>query len=93
MKNLPTSPKDLIALLYRFHLVLFTVITVIILSTAILLLYGIVIKAGGEDIIPTNINSFTFDQATIDQINNLRTSSEQSEPLNFSNGRINPFSE
>lgn len=93
MKNLPTDPKLLITLLKRFHLVIFTVIVTIVLSVSVLLLYSVVIKAGGSEATTPNANAPAFDQTTIDRVNQLKTSDQPSEPLDFSQGRINPFGE
>jgi hypothetical protein len=92
MKDIKSSQKPIIAFFQRFHLVIFTVVTVLILSTAILILSGIVNKASGID--STGQTMVTnFDEDTINRINELKTSSEPSTPLDFSQGRINPFSE
>lgn len=93
MKNLHGSKAILVAFIRRYHLVLFTVITVLLLSTGILLLSGIVGKASGADTPPQNSTSSSFDQETIDRIKNLKTSDQPSEPLDLSGRRINPFSE
>ena len=63
------------------------------LSASILLLYGVASKASGEDSLPLNGVTSGFDQATIDRIQQLKTSDQPSEPLDFSQGRINPFGE
>lgn len=92
MKDLRTSKKPLLTFLTRYNLVLFVVVTVALLSVAILLLNGVVGKASGNDTPPQSAPSH-FDQATIDRIKELKTSDQPSEPLNLSNRRINPFSE
>lgn len=93
MKNMQLSKEGILSLIKRYHFVIFTVVVTIVLSVSVLLLYSIVYKASGEDSIPQNSISTSFDQATIDEIDQLKTSSEPSEPLDFSEGRINPFSE
>ena len=87
------NPKAIVAFFRRFHMVIFIVLNVIILSVAVVLLYGIVDKASGADSSPTGGVSTSFDQATIDRINELRTLEEPSQPLNLSQGRISPFNE
>lgn len=92
MKDLHASKKPFLAFLKRYHLVIFVVIVVLLLSVAILLLNGIVSIASGTDA-PVQSTSSNFDQATIDRIKELKTSDQPSEPLDLSKGRINPFSE
>ena len=93
MKELPKNKQSLLAFIRRFHLVLFTVVMTLILSVSVLLLYSVVNKASGEDSVPQGGLSTGFDQATIDEINQLKSSDQPSEPLDFSEGRINPFGE
>lgn len=93
MKDLYDSKKKIIAFLRRFHLVIFITVVMLILSVAVILLYSVAGKASGADSEPSSVTSSSFDQATIDRIKQLRSSSEPSESLNFSNGRINPFHE
>lgn len=93
MKNLHGSKEILLAFIRRYHLVIFTVITVLLLSVGVLLLSGIVGKASGADTPPQNSMSSSFDKETIDRIKNLKTSDQPSEPLDLSSGRINPFNE
>ena len=93
MKALPKDKQTLLAVLRRYHFVFFIVITVLILSVAILLLYGFVIKASGEGSTPINTTSLNFDQETIDQIQRLKTAEEPGNQLDLSGRRINPFSE
>lgn len=93
MKDLLPNKIAPLSLVKRFHLVIFTVLMTLLLSFAILLLYSVVIKASGDNSIPQNSSLSSFDQATIDQVDNLKTSDEPSEPLDLSQGRINPFGE
>ncbi len=93
MKELPKNKQSFLALIRRFHLVLFTVVMTLILSVSVLLLYSVVNKASGEDSVPQGGLSTSFDQATIDEVNQLKSSDQPSEPLDFSGGRINPFGE
>jgi hypothetical protein len=78
--------------LRRFHMVIFIVIVVVGLS-AILLLNGIVLKTSDPTVSSENGLQASFDQATIERIKELKTASEPSVPLDFSQGRISPFSE
>lgn len=89
LKNKP-SP---IALIKRYHLVMFVVVLTFILSVSILLLYNVTSKASGEEATPPDSIPSGFDQATIDRIEQLKTSDQPSDQLDFSQGRINPFGE
>lgn len=93
MKDIHFNKQMLLGIIGRFHLVIFFVTTVLLLSIAVLLLSSIVNKASGLDSTPTNTASSNFDQSTIDRIDKLKTSDEPSQPLDLSKGRINPFSE
>lgn len=93
MKDISFDKKNIIGFFRRFHLVIFVVVVVSLLSVAILLLSGVVNKASGIDSMPSGGTSSNFDQATMDRVRKLKTSDEPSEPLDLSQDRINPFSE
>ncbi len=93
MKDIHIDTKALLAFFRRYHFVLFTVVVVLILSVAVLLLNGIVYKASGEESSPLSGASTNFDEDTIDRLRQLKTSDQPSEPLDLSQGRINPFGE
>lgn len=93
MNNLQSSQQAFFNFLNRFHLVIFIVAVMLSLSIAVILLYGIVGKASGIDSTAIGANSNKFDQNVIDRIEQLKTVNEPSTPLDFSGGRINPFSE
>lgn len=79
--------------LHRFHLVIFIAFLAVALSIVVLMLNGIINKSGDTSDIETISTSSNFDEETIERISELKTSSEPSAPLNFSGGRVNPFSE
>lgn len=89
----PSNKKSFVHLIRRFHLVGFIVTIVLCLSAAIALLYMVVDKASGTDSTAQGSTTAGFDQATIDRIEQLKTPSEPSEPLDLSQGRISPFNE
>lgn len=93
MKNIGTANLSFISNIRRFHMVIFFVTVVIGLSVVILLLSGIVNKTNDPSASSGNSGQTSFDQTTIDRIKQLKSASEPSEPLNFSQGRISPFSE
>jgi len=93
MKEIHGGKKPVLAFLKRFHLVIFIASTMLILSIAITLLSGVVGRASGENSTPPSNTSFNFDQSTIESIKKLKTSDQPSDPLDLSQGRINPFGE
>lgn len=93
LKDIRDIQNKVLPFVRRFNLVIFIVIVVIILSIAVLLLYGVVEKASGTDIDNTPGDTSYFDQETIDRLDKLKTSDQPSTPLDLSKGRINPFSE
>lgn len=92
MKDLRFSIQPVVTFFKRYHLVIFVVIAVALLSVAILMLSGVVNKASGADA-PPQSPSPGFDQATIDRIKELKTSDQPSTPLSLPDRRINPFGE
>lgn len=89
-----TNHKSALSLFKRYNLVIFIAIIALALSVATLVLYSVVNKASGENSTPdSSLAPSSFDQETIDRINRLKTPDQPSDPLDFSQGRINPFYE
>jgi len=85
--------KSILAFLHRFHIVLFVIIVLGGLAVVIFLLNNAVITSGQDNGYSPNANSSSFDQATIQKIQNLKTA-DQSDPTISNNGaRTNPFVE
>ncbi len=77
--------------LYRYHVVLFVVIVIGGMAVVVFLLNQTIQAATDtSQIIPQGVES--FDQETIDRLNDLTTSSQITD-IKFPQGRINPFSE
>ena len=74
-------------------MVIFIVMTVLLLSVVVVLLYRIVDQASGAHSSGIGNTSSNFDRETIDRIKQLKTSDQPSEPLDMSRGRIDPFNE
>lgn len=91
--SLQTIKTSVIAFLHRFHIVLFVVITVGSLAVAILLLSTIIASASESNGYVSTSNNATFDQATIDQINQLKTDDQDTSSALPQTGRTNPFVE
>jgi hypothetical protein len=93
MKNMGNINLSSLSNLRRFHMVIFIVFVVIGLSAAILLLNGIVAKTSDPTVSSETGAQASFDQTTINRIKELKAASEPSAPIDFSQGRISPFTE
>jgi hypothetical protein len=91
--SLTSIKKPIVDLLHRFHFIIFVVVVFGGLAVVVFTLNGIVIQSGESNGYASSSNNATFDQATIDRIKQLRTSSEGGSQLDFANGRYNPFVE
>lgn len=90
--SLAAIKKIFFQLLHRYHIILFVVIVVGGLAVIVFYLNTILIQSGQSDGYTSSSNNATFDQATIDRIEQLRTTNENQSQLDFS-GRSNPFIE
>lgn len=90
--SLSSIKKSITFALHRYHVILFVVIILGGLIVVVLLLNNIIVKSGQSGSY-TPTNSSTFDQDTINRIENLKTSDEKSDPIDLSSGRTNPFVE
>ncbi len=79
--------------LAKHHAVLFICFIAILLSIAIYALYDISRQAEASSDSLTASTIAKFDQATIDKIKNLHSSTDTSQPLVFPSTRFNPFTE
>lgn len=78
---------------HRYHVVLFVVVAVGGLAVVIFMLNNTIIAASETPAEGAPVTSTTFDQATIDKVNQLDTTSS-SRPLSLPGGqRTNPFVE
>ena len=81
-------------ILRRFHVIIFVTVVLGGLVVVVLLLNNIIITSGDPgDYVPANKNPSSFDQATIDRIEQLKSRTDQGAPLDLSKGRTNPFIE
>lgn len=91
--SLTAIRKTLTNFLERFHVVIFVVVILGGLTIVILLLNNVILTSSeAGDYVPDS-NSASFDQATIDRIEQLKTRDEASDQLDLSHGRTNPFAE
>jgi len=85
--------NSLVTFLHRFHILIFVVMVLGSLAVVIFLLNRIIIQSGDSGTYTSATGNTTFDETTIDRIKQLKTSKEQSAPLDLSKGRTNPFVE
>lgn len=86
--------KAISRFLHRYHVVVFTVVILGGLAAAVFVFNNIIAQSSGTDTgYTSSANDTTFDKATIDRINQLKTSSDPEDKIDFSNGRTNPFVE
>ena len=78
--------------LHRFHVMLFVIVMLGGLATLIFFLNTVL--ANATDTTKTPLSSQeSFDQATIQRIEELNTNSDNTADIKFPSGRINPFVE
>lgn len=94
-KNTPKKPfaKPLLNALGRFHLTLFFVLVVAGLVGAIMVINDTLNKTAASTDYASPINAGSIDQATLDRVKSLHTSSETVHEAPIPTGRINPFGE
>lgn len=86
--------KTITTILHRYHIVLFVVVIAGSLVIVVLLLNNIIVTSSNvNNGYTSSSNSATFDQATINRIEQLKTDTQGSTSINFSQGRTNPFIE
>lgn len=92
--ELSINTKAITAFLHRYHVVLFAVVILGGLVFMVLSLNNIIITSSetSADYTPTG-TTFSFDEKTIERIDNLKSRDQAANSLNLSNGRSNPFVE
>lgn len=90
--SIQSIKKTVVALLHRFHIVLFVIIILGGLAIVILLLNDVVIRSGQSDGYTPDNSSTSFDQSTIKKIQELNTNGQTGTPLP-TGVRTNPFIE
>jgi hypothetical protein len=92
--SLTSIKKIILATLHRFHVIIFVIVVMGGLAAAILLFNSIIASSSDQgDYIPPGSNPSSFDQATINRIEQLKSRTDSSAPLDLSKGRTNPFVE
>lgn len=95
--NMKTSfialKKSFTAFLRRFHITLFVLVVFGGLAATVFMLNTVIVRSTETgDYTPETPNA-SFDQATIDQIEELQTSDQGGNTLQLPSGRTNPFVE
>lgn len=92
--SLGNIKKTFSYILHRYHILLFVIFILGGLVFAELSLNFIITRSADISKYSSAANAdTTFDQATIDRLNKLKTRNEAPTPLNFSAGRTSPFVE
>ena len=91
--SLQAIKTPIITFLRRFHIILFVVLSIGSLAIAILLLSAVIASSGESNGYVSNSNNASFDQTTINQINQLKTNDENNSTSLPQTGRTNPFVE
>ena len=91
--SLITIKRSITTFLKRYHIVLFVVIVLGGLGSAVLLLNNTVNLSGESNGYISTANSTSFDQATINRINQLKSPDQNNSALDLTKGRTNPFVE
>lgn len=79
--------------LHRFHITIFVLIVFGGLAIIVLMLNGIIIRSSDSGDYTPETPSASFDQATIDRIEELKTRNQADQPFTIPPGRSNPFAE
>lgn len=84
-------PKQLSNFFHRYHVITFSLVVLGGMAAAIFLLNNILLTSTQST---DNAGiSTTFDTATIDRVDQLKTINDVPENMSFPTGRINPFVE
>lgn len=94
-KNTPkiSFAKPLMNIISRFHLTIFFVLVIAGLAGAVLTINNTLNETASSTDYASPISAGSIDQATLERVKSLHTSSEASEPTPLPTGRINPFGE
>lgn len=89
--NAITKPIGL--LFKQFHLTIFFIFVVGALAWAVVLINQVLTTVPEDDSYVSPISAGSIDQATLERIQSLHTSSDPGTQPNLPSGRINPFGE
>lgn len=84
-------PDILSGYIKRFHVTIYTLTVVIGVSVAMFMLNGLVFQHDTTDETTAPTATTSFDQDTIERINNFNTSSSGDDNFSLPPGRVNPL--
>ena len=90
--DLQTIKNKLGWFVYRFHMLIFSVVIIGSLAGAMMLLLNVISGSGKSDGYVPSTSDSSFDEDTIAKIKKLHRPSEEPEKIS-TNGRTNPFTE
>ncbi len=93
MNDLTLSMRPIQDFFAKHHPALFICFIALLLAAAIYSLYDVTRKAEASPDSLTSTTITQFNQATVEKIKNLHSSTDTSEPLAFPTSRYNPFVE
>jgi hypothetical protein len=96
MKSSPSisqSLKPIILVLRQFQFIIFFIALAAALAYCVLTLSSILNAASNTNGYTSDLTVTTFDQSTINALNNLKTSTDPTINTSLPPGRINPFTE
>lgn len=85
--------KPFVVLFKRFHLTIFFIFVIGCLAWAVILINEILTDDSGDTTYTSSINAGSIDQATLERVQALHTSSNPGAAPTLPSGRINPFGE
>lgn len=92
-KTIINPLSSITGIVTRFNLVLFVIIVTSGLIFSVLVLKGILDQPYDDDTQTSTSEVITADQVTIDNLNNIKTATDNLDVKTLPSGRINPFSE
>lgn len=91
--SLTAIKTALVAFLRRFHVTLFVLVVFGGLAIIVFMLNNVIVRSGDTSDYTPETPSATFDQATIERIEELKTRDQTEGNLVLPPGRTNPFVE
>lgn len=89
--NIVTKP--FVVLFKRFHLTIFFIFVVACLAGAVVLINDVLSSQVTDEGYTSSISAGTIDQATLERVQSLHTSTNPGPTPELPPGRINPFNE
>lgn len=91
--TLDSLTKNIVQVFKRYHVVIYVLLVIGGLGVAVLFLNQTVESSAQSNGYESTANNTSFDQATIDRINQLGNGSDAQNTIDLDKGRVNPFIE